>query len=155
MADASTILRWIQESLDELELSYDFGQSGDWIKTQIPLDGKLNSMTVHIHCAENRYMVNAFISLDADADCRTQVSEYLMRANYGLVHGNFEMDFSDGEIRFRLTVDCEDRTGLSETVVMRSLFIPKMMYEKYGDGLVAVMYGIKTPAEAVADADGE
>ncbi len=33
------------------------------------------------------------------------VAEYIARANFGLVIGNFELDFSDGEIRFRTSID--------------------------------------------------
>jgi hypothetical protein len=32
---------------------------------------------------------------------RLDVSEFLTRANYGLADGNFELDFDDGEIRFK------------------------------------------------------
>lgn len=32
---------------------------------------------------------------------RLEVSEFLTRANYGLADGNFELDFDDGEIRFK------------------------------------------------------
>jgi len=32
---------------------------------------------------------------------RRDVSEFLTRANYGLADGNFELDFDDGEIRFK------------------------------------------------------
>ena len=31
---------------------------------------------------------------------RQDIAEYLTRANYGMVMGNFEMDYSDGEIRY-------------------------------------------------------
>jgi len=37
-----------------------------------------------------------------------QVAEYLTRANYGLLVGNFELDLSDGEIRYKVSIDAED-----------------------------------------------
>jgi len=36
------------------------------------------------------------------------VNEFLTRANYGLNIGNFEMDFQDGEIRFKTAIDVEE-----------------------------------------------
>jgi hypothetical protein len=35
------------------------------------------------------------------ADRRLEVSEFLTRANHGLADGNFELDFDDGEVRFK------------------------------------------------------
>jgi hypothetical protein len=35
------------------------------------------------------------------ADRRREVSEFLTRANHGLADGNFELDFEDGEVRFK------------------------------------------------------
>jgi hypothetical protein len=35
------------------------------------------------------------------ADRRLEVSEFLTRANHGLADGNFELDFEDGEVRFK------------------------------------------------------
>ena len=35
------------------------------------------------------------------AERRLEVSEFLTRANHGLADGNFELDFDDGEVRFK------------------------------------------------------
>src|SRR3954467_14939357 len=37
----------------------------------------------------------------APAQMRLAVAEYITRANYGLRIGNFEMDFDDGEVRYK------------------------------------------------------
>jgi hypothetical protein len=38
---------------------------------------------------------------------RLDVSEFLTRANYGLADGNFELDFDDGEVRFKTVLHVE------------------------------------------------
>jgi hypothetical protein len=38
---------------------------------------------------------------------RVAVAELLMRINYTLAVGNFELDFDDGECRFRTSIDLE------------------------------------------------
>jgi hypothetical protein len=38
---------------------------------------------------------------------RMAVAEFITRANYGLRIGNFEMDFSDGEVRYKSSIDFE------------------------------------------------
>jgi len=154
MATASQIFGWVKRFLDQMELVYEPVDENS-IKIIMPLDGKLKNTTAFFNCRDDSYTVNAYIALSADEDCRQKVAEYITRANYGLRFGCFEMDFNDGEIRYRLTLDCEDRTGLSDDLVRSTLVIPMRMLERYGDGLVAVMYGIMTPEEALNEAEKE
>ena len=106
-------------------------------------------------CSDDYVSTRAFIMLNADEDVRQNVSEYLVRANYGLKYGYFDMDASDGEISFKITLDCEDRTSLSDDLLQKIFIIPQIMLEKYGDGLLAVMFGAKSPEEAIYEAEVE
>lgn len=38
------------------------------------------------------------------------VAEYLTRANYGMIFGNFELDFNDGEVRYKKIIDWSKTT---------------------------------------------
>jgi len=38
---------------------------------------------------------------------RGAVAEFINRANYGIIIGNFEMDFADGEIRYKTSIDVQ------------------------------------------------
>lgn len=38
---------------------------------------------------------------------RNKIAIFLTEINYGLLIGNYEMDFSDGEIRFKTSIDFE------------------------------------------------
>ena len=153
MATASQILSWVKKSFDQDELEYELLEDENIIRIVMPLDGKLQRSTMVMSFRDDSYTVNAYLQLNADEDCRLKVAEYITRATYGLRFGNFEMDFSDGEIRYRLTLDCEDRTSLSDDLIWSTISIPKRMLEAYGDGLVAVMYGIKSPEEAIKEAE--
>ena len=153
MATATEILAWVKDVFDQKELNYKLLEDNNTLKTQFPLKSKLKNFTAFFNCRDRSYTVNAYISLSADEESRQRIAEYITRANYGLRFGNFELDYSDGEIRYRLTVDCEDRDGLSEGLVMRSIIIPMTMFDRYGDGLVAVLFNVKTPEEAINDAE--
>jgi hypothetical protein len=39
---------------------------------------------------------------------RAAMCEFLVRANYGMTHGAFDMDIEDGEIRYRVGTDLQD-----------------------------------------------
>ena len=154
MPSAAQIFEKVKGYFDTKELKYTIVENREnSLKTVYSIDGKLKQATLFFNCYEDCFIVNTYITLNADEKCRTKVGEFLHRANYGLRYGCFEMDFEDGEIRYRMTTDCKDRTGLSEALVRSSISIPLHMFEKYGDDLVAVMYDIKEPKKAIEDAE--
>jgi hypothetical protein len=68
---------------------------------------------------------------------RAAVAEYLTRINYGLSVGNFEMDFDDGEVRFRTGLDLE---GIN---LQAELFRPLLLnnihtMDKYLPGILRI-----------------
>ena len=68
------------------------------------------------------------------------VAEFLHRANYGLKDGNFEMDYRDGEIRYKSFVNFKN-IDVSEEVVGESIIVGAAMIDRYGKGLLKLMLG--------------
>lgn len=55
---------------------------------------------------------------------RKEVAELLTRANFGLVVGNFELDFDDGDLRYKAGLDvsrAELTSGLVDPLIMAVL----------------------------------
>lgn len=92
------------------------------------------------------------VSLSADKDCMAQVAEYLHRANFGLSIGNFELDFNDGEIRYKVSCNCVDALP-GEDAIDDMFGIPVAMFNRYGNGLLAVSMGMMSPEEAIRQAE--
>jgi hypothetical protein len=82
-------------------------------------------------------------------DRRLTMAEFLTRANYGLIVGNFEMDFGDGEIRYKTSLDIEGGT-LTSSLIKRIVYPNVLMMDKYLPGIKAVMKGEQTPEDAIA-----
>ena len=80
---------------------------------------------------------------------RMRVAEYLMRANYGLVIGNFELDLDGGELRFRTSLDIEDAAFASE-LLKPLVYTNVRMMDRYLPGLMAVLYDEITPKAALS-----
>ena len=77
------------------------------------------------------------------------LAEFITRANYGMVLGNFEMDYNDGEIRYKTSIDSEGgvfTVGLCKQVVVANV----LMMDRYLPGVLAVVSGAKTPVQAIA-----
>ncbi len=85
---------------------------------------------------------------------RSAVSEFIMRANYGMRIGCFEMDLSDGEFRFRVSLISYE-TELAETILRRSFFIAIATMDRYCAGLLRVVYGGVAPEDAINDVENQ
>lgn len=83
-------------------------------------------------------------------DKRVEVAEFITRANYGLVIGNFEMDYGDGEVRYKTSVDVEGGE-LSPKMIENLMRANLMTMDRYFAGIMGVLYGDRDPAEAIAE----
>ena len=71
---------------------------------------------------------------------RPEVSQFLTGANYGLAAGNFELDFEDGEIRYKTALHIQG-DGLDGSIVKRLVRSNGMAMETYLPGIGAVITG--------------
>ena len=83
---------------------------------------------------------------------REATAEYLTRANYGLRLGNWEMDYSDGEVRFKTSAPL--RTVEPNMEFVRDLaFSNFAVMDQYLPGLMGVAFGRVSPRAAIKDAE--
>jgi len=79
---------------------------------------------------------------------RSAIAEFLTRANYGMTIGNFELDFSDGEIRYKTSVDVEgDR--LTSALIRNLVYTNVAMMDEYLPGIKAVVETGASPEAAI------
>lgn len=81
---------------------------------------------------------------------RPAIAEALSRINCQLWLGNFELDFADGEVRFRASVDVEDGL-LSETMVENMLRFTMNAMERFHDPLMRIAFGDGDPELAIVE----
>jgi len=83
---------------------------------------------------------------------RPLVGDFLTRANYGLLIGNFEMDYNDGEVRYKTSIDVEG-DQLSVALVKRLVYDNLAVMDRYLPGVLSVIYGGASPTEAIAQVE--
>lgn len=83
---------------------------------------------------------------------RSEVMEYLTRANYGLLLGNFELDLGDGEVRFKVATDVES-SGFAYEQYQSTLYVSVAMMDRYYPGLQKVVQGASDAAAAIAEVE--
>ena len=118
------------------------GNNGDW------------SCYAQAREEEGQFVFYSVLPFEVIERKRAAVAEYISRANWGLVSGSFEMDFSTGETRFRTSIEllgeplCAERI---ENLVMTNV----VMMDRYLPGLMRVIYNDLSPEEAIAQIENE
>ncbi len=100
-----------------------------------------------------QFIFYSLCPVNAPEDMRPWVAEYLTRANYGLFLGNFELDFEDGEVRFKTGIDVEG-DELTTALVRQVVYSNVIMMDRYLPGLLKVIYGGMSPSDAIGEIDG-
>jgi hypothetical protein len=84
---------------------------------------------------------------------RAEVAEFVTRANWGLLVGNFEMSYGDGTVRFKVSLDFT-QVELTELLVRNCMVDAMETMQHYGPHLVAVIEGKKRARAAITQAEG-
>ncbi|MDY7023787.1 MAG: YbjN domain-containing protein, partial [Cyanobacteriota bacterium] len=80
---------------------------------------------------------------------RYSVAALITMINYGIIVGNFEMNFYDGEIRYKTSLDVEgDR--LSPTLVKHLVYANVTTMDKYLPGIMSIIFGNISAEEAIS-----
>ena len=154
MGYSKQIANTLISHMEEQEYHYEFDQEKGIIRMRFKLKSKLDHIRFVIKIEDCFYVSYGCIDMAADEEQRKEVAEFITRANFGLNFGNFELDMRDGEIRYKHAVDC-DHCTLSSQMIETSLNITIAMYERYGNELLKVMFGMASAEEAVRIAEGE
>ncbi len=100
-----------------------------------------------------QFIFYAVAPVKAPEEARLAVAEFITRANYGLRIGNFELDFDDGEVRYKSSLDFEGAT-LTPALIKHTIYPSVQTMDSYLPGLMKVVYGDKPPADAIAEIEG-
>ena len=85
---------------------------------------------------------------------RRKVMEFITRANWGTNYGNFDFGLDDGKLGYRSSADVED--GFLSVAIVRNLASNSAhMFDTYYPQLLEVVYGKKSPKDAIEEAEGK
>ena len=151
-AIASAVRRFLEE--DNWNFSFDRDQG--LFRFGVSMSGRLKNVQYVV--SVNRYDYNVYaispVSADAeDAGQMAKMAEFITRINYGLKDGNFEMDFRDGELRYRCYVNSEGTVPTVE-MVDESIRCPLMMYNRCSDAILQMLFYGMSARDAAALCEG-
>ena len=147
-----------------LQIAIEFFEQNDWpflrLDREPILQGDFRGGNGEWKCfayADEEAQRFAFYSvcpISVPEDKIPTAAEFVNRANYALIIGNFELNCENGEVRFKTSIDVEgDR--LSTALVERMVVINVAMMDMYLPGIQKVINEGVSPAQAVAEIEGD
>ena len=145
------LLDKIQNRLKKTGLKFDI--TSDIIHFNLDIGDVIGKIAILIQVQDNTILSYAILNNKVPHEQVSAVSEYLHRANYGLLYGNFEIDCNDGEIRYKMATDCQDVANVPNQYIDKSVLLPCQMFQKYGKGIIQLMLGVGTPKDLIEEAE--
>ncbi len=136
----------------------DFFIEDDWSFTklsgeptlQLAFQGKNGAWHCYAKAKEEnqQFVFYSICPISTPEEKRGSLVEFLTRANYAMILGNFELDYNDGEVRYKTSIDVEgDR--LTFALIKRLVYTNVMMMDIYLPGIISVVQDDASPAEAI------
>ncbi len=150
------IMEAVKNFLDEDGWRYSIESDKGVFRFGVNLRGKLKNVQYLVGINERDYNVYAVSPLSADQDEPEQIAkmaEFVCRANYGLKDGNFELDCDDGELRYKCYMNCNGVIPTRE-MIGTSIRCPAAMFERYSKGIMQILFGDMSPADAIKLCEG-
>jgi hypothetical protein len=118
-----------------LQIHYQ-GQSGAW-------NCYAQARDTHQH-----FIFYSICPLKVPASKLQSIAEFIARANYDMVIGNFELDFDVGEVRYKTSIHLEDEE-LKFNVIKHLVYTNVNMMDTYLPGIISVINSDILPASAI------
>jgi len=86
-------------------------------------------------------------------DKYTEITEFITRANFGLISGNFEFDLDSGILRFKTTFYYDKKNEVSMKLLEKYIYTNLYTIDTYTPALMSLAYTDITALEAVAEVE--
>jgi hypothetical protein len=96
---------------------------------------------------DRAFLFYSVCAVDVPEARRSAVAEFITRVNFGLVSGNFEMDWADSEVRFKAGIEL---TGITPTTELVAALVQPNLSAilRYLPGLLMVIRNEAEPVTA-------
>ncbi|MEM6611763.1 MAG: YbjN domain-containing protein [Cyanobacteria bacterium P01_C01_bin.72] len=105
---------------------------------------------IQVNEAEGQFIFYSVCPIVVPVKKLQAIAEYLTRANYGMATGNFELDFRDGEIRYKTSIRAQ-QSELNLNSIEYLVSVNVTMMERYLPGIIAVVEEGAIAERAIAE----
>lgn len=153
MNKASNIAHQIENCLKELEIRYK--QDGRFCVFEKSVSSPIREILFMVTHRSNVVAVygNCPISANSDdSEAMLRMAEFFSRVNYNRHKGSFELDMRDGEINFKVFIDCEG-IDLHPAALEKAIESVEAAYEMWGRSILEMIYTDISAKEARVHAE--
>jgi hypothetical protein len=124
---------------------------------KLQMGGGNGSFSLVIHVLEDReqLVICAIIPTNTPASKRLAMAELITRINDSVLIGHFDLDFEDGQVRFRVNTNYDSDMSVSMDVLKRNVVTAIIMMDKYLPAIMCLHYTSLSPKHALANVEGE
>ena len=101
----------------------------------------------------NTLCVYSVLPMQSPENKLAEIAEFLHRANYGMIIGNFELDFRDGEIRYKVSIDFQEN-AVNPDDINEMIDCALAMSDRYIPGIGGVVFGGQSVKDAIEMVEG-
>lgn len=148
----TTILELMAQYFRDQKWTYELAEDRPVLR--LPLQRGAETWICYAEAHEERHRAVFYVvaPVTVPEPLRRAIAELITRANFGLAIGNFELDFADGELRYKTSIDVTgDR--LSTALLHQLVVAGVKVMNHYLPTVRAVLAGA-APAEAIHRAGG-
>jgi hypothetical protein len=138
------------------EDDWSFVQTEENTALRLPFQGDNGRWNCYAKARETaqQFVFYSVSPLNAPENKIQAIAEFITRANYGIINGNFELDFNDGEIRYKTSIDVEG-SNLSFPLIKSVVYANVTMMDKYLPGIIAVIESNLSPVDAITQIEND
>lgn len=143
----------IENALQEKDLNYTVLHSRPHqkiLRLGFSMENGRCDTIIDIRPGSNTVLIYCISPVPVPLNHRQRIAEFITRANFNLILGNFEMDMNNGDVRYKNAFIYDDFQELSDESFLRYLFISLRILDHYLPGIMAVIYGGVTPMQAIS-----
>lgn len=131
----------IRHVLQEDGREFTFKAEGVFEFTLTLHDNCIDRLQYYVFVHEDRYILYAHPPFRADLNDRRnkwQLAMFLLKANYVLYNGSFQLNYRNGVIRYRIYHQCDYRLP-SEENIREAIQTSAYAYETFGCGIAGIL----------------
>lgn len=136
---------------------WNYGTSEDGSMLTLLAKGRNGKYRSLIIVNEEKQWVTCFMALPVNVpkEAYPSVTEFVNLVNSSIVIGNFEINYSDGDVMMKTSVVLNGIENCDEDYFENLLTISMFGADKYFPGYLSILYGGKTPQEALFDCESQ
>lgn len=114
------------------------------------LDNGKSDCIIDINETTDKILIYFYLPSTFPKNKRNLAAEYITRVNFDLLIGNFDLDYNDGEVRYRCSYVYDKYSDTHEELAFLRYFIASCKkMDKHLPGFMSLIYSNVTPQDAL------